>query len=154
MLKRWNVIAAAVTALTLSACAQGELTVNGEPRPVTEIESTLADDALNINVLSDPQPNAIDDELTIQLALTIADINALELNAGHAIDGEAISGSFSYSCLCGPVENSEEPSLSGTLTLFERNEQKLKGEISVTLKGKDANDNDVGTVELTVPFET
>lgn len=138
--------------LALMACsAPLSLEINGDPRPVDEVNSTIealptGETVLRVSVFSDPIPEAIDDELSIDLFLAIDDLNDLVLGAPIFL-GQNITGSFLYGCFCFG-EGVEPAAVSGSVLFTFISPEALSGELDVTLTGADPNGIDLGTVTL------
>jgi hypothetical protein len=150
----------AFTAATAVACGvPAELSVRGNPRAITDVsaydlgQDEDGRDLLTVEVFSDPSQMVSDDELTVIVNLAITDLDDLPLGEDIELDGERVQvTSFEYGCFCAIDEPAELGTGDGTLRLDSVADGEIRGFLEVRLEGEDTRGNDMGEVELRVPF--
>lgn len=136
------------------------LLVNEEERVVTSFEETLtvtSEDALllDMEIFSDPDELAIDDELTVFVTLEIPDHNRMPLGTPIPIgqdEDDLIIGSFDYACFC-PVDSTTPSEIVGTVTFEILAPDRVKGVADMLLFGAGESGAEFEQVELLAPFD-
>jgi hypothetical protein len=148
-------------ALGLAACApDASLSLDGNPREVTTLDASFfggleGETFVQLVIFSDPEKNAIDDEMTVSVTLEIGDLAAITPGTPVPIGqnlGDPLLGTFDYSCFC--LTDATTPAqISGAVTFDILSADRISGEADLILSGADPNGIDLGEVGFTARFE-